>query len=198
MFDHVMAVLPQNLLPAIRDLLPAILEDNNPYEVLKGRLIQSYGPTTWQLCNKLIDHPGLGDSRPSQLMNEMQALLPPGEHAGLLFQALYLRRLPVSMREQLGARKFENARELAATADLLWDARNAGASPALAAVEVDAVGTARTASRRPDRRSGARSHQPPAVGAGYCRLHAQWGAAAHRCIKPCSWPPGNLPAAGRN
>ena len=153
MYDHVMAVLPQTLLPAIRDLLPGIVEDNNPYEVLKGRLIQSYGPTLWQLCNKLIDHPGLGDSRPSQLMNEMQALLPPGEPAGLLFQAMYLRRLPVSMREQLGARKFESARELAATADLLWDARNAGAGPTLAAVEVDAVGPARAASGRPDRRS---------------------------------------------
>jgi hypothetical protein len=197
MYDHVMAVLPQTLLPAIRDLLPGIVEDNNPYEVLKGRLIQSYGPTMWQLCNKLIDHPGLGDSRPSQLMNEMQALLPPGEPAGLLFQALYLRRLPVSMREQLGARKFETARELAATADLLWDARNAGMAPAVAAVGVDAVSTARPPASRSSRRSGARAHQPAADGAAYCRLHTQWGAAAHRCIKPCAWA-GNGPAAGRN
>jgi hypothetical protein len=197
MYDHVMAVLPQNLLPAIRDLLPTILEDNNPYEVLKLRLVQSFGPTTWQLCNKLIDHPGLGDGRPTQLMNEMQALLPPGEPAGLIFQALYLRRLPVSLREHLGARKFENARELAAAADLLWDARNAGMSPAVAALEVDAVGATRPASGRPARRPGAKSHQPSADGAAYCRFHTQWGTAAHRCIKPCAWP-GNLPAAGKN
>ena len=201
MFDHVMAVLPQNLLPALRDLLPTIQEQNDPYELLKQRLVQSFGPTTWQLCNKLIDHPGLGDSRPSQLMNEMQALLPAGEPAGLLFQAMYLRRLPLSMREQLGARKFENSRELAAVADLLWDARNAGVSgvaPPVAIVEVDGVSTTRGPPGRSGRRSGARPHQAPASdGPGLCRLHAKWGAEAHRCIQPCSWS-GNRQAAGRN
>jgi hypothetical protein len=199
-FDHVMAVLPQNLLPAIRDLLPNIHEDNNPYELLKQRLVQSFRPTTWQLCNKLIDHSGLGDGRPSQLMNEMQALLPPGEPAGLLFQALYLRRLPLSMREQLGAQKFETGCELAATADLLWDARNAGIAgqPPLAAMEIDGVTTSRTPAGRSGRCSGTRPHQAASDGTpGFCRLHAQWGAAAHRCIKPCSFP-GNLQAAGRN
>ena len=130
----------------------------------------------------------------------MQALLPPGEPAGLLFQALYLQRLPVSMREHLGARKFENARELAATADLLWDARNAGSHgsvPPVAAVEVDGIAAPRGAAGRSGRRSGARAHQTSAASSGFCRLHSQWGAAAHRCIKPCAWM-GNPPAASRN
>jgi hypothetical protein len=71
MFDHVMAVLPQNLLPALRDLLPNIQDENDPYELLKQRLVQSFGPTTWQLCNKLIDHPGLGNSRPSCFIGDV-------------------------------------------------------------------------------------------------------------------------------
>jgi hypothetical protein len=163
---------------------------------LKQWLVQSFGPTMWQLCNKLIEHPGLGDGRPSQLMNEMQALLPLGEPAGLLFQALYLRRLPLSMPKQLGARKFENARELAATADLFWDARNAGTTgvaPPVAAVEIDSLAPAKAA---PGRRAGARAHQPAATGTNYCRLHTQWGAAAHRCIQPCSWPETSRPPEG--
>ena len=46
------------------------------------------------MCLKLICSGELGDRRPSQLMETMLALLPPGEEDGILFTMLYLTKLP--------------------------------------------------------------------------------------------------------
>jgi hypothetical protein len=55
-------------------------------------------------------------------MASMLALLPEGEPAGLLFQGLFLRRLPAEMREHLAAKIFASPREMALHADALWEA----------------------------------------------------------------------------
>ena len=57
-------------------------------------------------------------------MGDMLALLPAGEPAGTLFLAMYLRRLPASMRDHLTTADFATPAEMMAHADLLWDARS--------------------------------------------------------------------------
>ena len=74
---------------SVRDLVNT-MQPNTPdaYEQLKARLTESYGKTKWQQVNTLLDMPPLGDRRPSQLMNEMLALLPTGENKdGAIFLA---------------------------------------------------------------------------------------------------------------
>ena len=82
---------------------------------------------------------GLGDLRPSQLLDAMMALLLAGEPPGIIFQALFLRRLPVDMKDHLVAANLETPREMAILADRMWDSRSEktatasavrGASPA--------------------------------------------------------------------
>ncbi len=70
-----------------------------------------------QQCFCLLDLPPLGDRRPSALFAEMQSLLP--RDANILFNALFVRRLPDFMRIALTDRGELLPGDLAAAADLL-------------------------------------------------------------------------------
>jgi hypothetical protein len=59
-------------------------------------------------------------ARPSTLLEGIMSLLPTGEQPGVLFMALFLKKLP---RDHLCSRNFESVREMALFADQLWDAR---------------------------------------------------------------------------
>jgi hypothetical protein len=134
--------LPEAVVISVRSLINEIQPtDNDAYERLKQRLTESYAKTRWQQAFKLIKHPDIGDRRPSMMMNEMLALLPTGARADdTLFLALFLLRLPVSMRDHLAAADHKTAADIARHADVLWDLR-AGetAVVAVTAAPVDAV-----------------------------------------------------------
>ena len=60
-------------------------------------------------------------------MDEMSTLL--GDHSPcLLFQQLFLKRLPEDIRIQLANAKFEDIQQLTKKADALWAARDMGTS----------------------------------------------------------------------
>jgi hypothetical protein len=199
-YDHVLMKLPENILVAVRDIVRGVNDDSvDPYGQIRTRLLASFGRTKWQLANLLLDSPPIGDRRPSAMMDAMLALLPPGEQAGTLFQALFMRRLPSDMRQQLAARDFPNLTDMAAHADALWDARGPGFSSA--AAELAAVlprsgspaGRGRSPVRNTDRPPGRRQDTPrrPAV----CFNHQRYGDACNNCRKPCAYKQGNGPAA---
>ena len=117
------------------------------------------------------------------MMDEMMALLPTGEPAGELFQTLFLRRLPLSMREHLGTEDFEDAREMAERADQIWAARASGPSTVAA---IGRTQRPRSASpRRPAATSGNRTTREP-PDHGMCFYHAKFGSKASKCEPPCS------------
>ncbi len=68
----------------------------------------------------------------------MLNLLPPGVKPDILFNALFLRRLPANLRQVLATQKHETQRDLAKAADHLYDS---GAPPA-AGVSVVSAGAA--------------------------------------------------------
>ena len=70
---------------------------------------------------------GLGDRKPSELMDEMIALAD-GHHACFHFGFAFLEQLPEDLCVQLANDKFENPRELAKEADALWVANIASTS----------------------------------------------------------------------
>ena len=208
-FDHVVTRLPEAVSIAIRDFLLQVDEDTaDPYADLKAELTSSFGKTRWQQAFALIDCPGLGDRRPSVLMKEMLALLPKGEKAETLFLALFLRRLPASMRDHLAAANFTTPKEMAAHADLLWDARAGHQVAALEETQqVAALGRGQSPMRdgrlqspdrrrSPDRRSQQQGqqrqrqqtpHSDGRKGGELCRLHRKFGVKAKFCNAPCSW-----------
>jgi hypothetical protein len=125
MFDHVLMKLPEAVVVSVRSLINEIQPgDHNSYERLKERLTSSYAKTRWQQAFALIKHPDLGDRRPSALMDEMLALLPTGARSDdTIFLALFLLRLPTSMRDHLAAADHKTAADMAHHAHTIWDAR---------------------------------------------------------------------------
>ncbi len=162
----------------------------------------SFGKTKWQMAYALLDHPDLGDRRPSVMMAEMLALRFETSPPDSLFLALFLRRLPTSIRDHLAAANHETATAMSTHADILWDARNSASvsavSESLAAVSVRSVSPRE--SRSPDRRARSpdRRRQPgrrPTPGRqdsrtasdGLCRNHRRYGDKAYNCRGNCKF-----------
>jgi hypothetical protein len=206
MYVYVLMKLPQDVVMSVRALVSAIEADpvkqEASYTLIKEALMGSFGKTKWQMAYALLDHPDLGNRRPSAMMAEMLALRFETTPPDSLFLALFLRRLPTSIRDHLAAANHETATAMATHADVLWDARNSASvsmvSEDLAAVSVRFASPARRAqspdrrARSPDHRRGGR--QPPrrpspgrADGKKICWIHRKWGSDATNCQKPCDW-----------
>ena len=93
---------------SVRVLVSAIEADpvkqERSYTLMKEALLGSYGMTKWQMAYSLLDHPDLGDRRPSPMMAEMLSLRFETTAPDSLFLALFLRRLPASIRDHLAAK----------------------------------------------------------------------------------------------
>jgi len=203
-YDHVLMKLPEPVVVSVRNLVSTVRPtDTDAYEKLKARLTASYAKTRWQKAFALLRHPDLGDRRPSQLMNEMLALLPDGDNGdSTLFLGLFLLRLPVSMRDHLAAADLNTAAEMAAHADQLWDARAGESALSAVSASVDAVASrspSRDSRRRspdrrhsPDRRQGGQRPRSQTPGPGsskrsLCFYHSRFGQKALKCEAPCTW-----------
>ena len=108
-----------------------MLEDppqHNKYDNLKRRLTDIFGLSRRQRADQLLDiglH-SLGDRRPSQLMDEMLALL--GLHKPcMLFEGIFLRCMSEDIRLQLATSSFDDLRAHAKTADEFWQAKEQSA-----------------------------------------------------------------------
>jgi hypothetical protein len=133
-FDHVVGKLPNAVSISCRSLLLSInFEDKDAYERLKDHLCRNYSKSKWQQGYSLLDHPGLGDRRPSQLLQDMRALLPEKEAEGVIFQCLFLKRLPTTMSDAVMAAGLENIEDMAAMADRLHDKPAAASVAAVSA-----------------------------------------------------------------
>jgi hypothetical protein len=53
--------------------------DQDPYEVLKARLLYALQLTDYQRADKLFELPALGARKPSELMSQMLKICPRGE-----------------------------------------------------------------------------------------------------------------------
>jgi hypothetical protein len=207
-FDYVLMQLPAKARTSVREIVRIADTLPDPYEVMKTKLTASYTKSRWRLVFELFEHPDLGDRRPSEMMDALLSLLPPGEPPGDLFMGQFLKRLPASMRSQLALEEFKNPAQLAASADSLWDARGSPQSSVSAVGRSVSPGRRDSASpsrqrvrqRSPDR---PRDRRRPTPGpgsrveqdSGLCYYHDRWGRRAHKCEAGCSWT-GNGTAAG--
>ena len=209
-YDHVLTKLPEDVIMSVRALITQIdatpnMQDES-YQLLKTALMAAYGKSKWQMAYALLDHPDLGDRRPSAMMAEMLSLRYEATEPDTLFLALFLRRLPTSIRDHLAAKDCKTAAEMAQHADILWDARNSASvssvSESLAAVSLRSSSPRssqspdrrnrspdrrRDSSRRPRRPTPGRKDSRPESDGKICFYHVQYGARAQRCRAPCSW-----------
>jgi hypothetical protein len=132
-------------------------------------------------------------------MGKLKQHLHPGVSPdNYLFVAMFLIRLPPSMRETVGAGAHGTATAMVKAADALWDARG-GHNPMVAATSTQrSRSLAPSSGKRGDKRGGnasTKSRPPPRPdlhsfqnpGNGMCKFHNYYANRANRCIPPCSW-----------
>jgi hypothetical protein len=216
MYDYVLMKLPEDVVMSVRALVSAIeldpVKQEESYTLIKEALMGSYGKTKWQMAYALLNHPDLGDRRPSAMMAEMLALRFETSPPDSLFLALFLRRLPTSIRDRLAAANHETAAAMSTHADILWDARNSATvsavSESLSAVSLRSSSPNR---RSPDRRAKSPDHcgrspdrwpnrgrgrrptpgrqdsSAASSGKKICYYHQRFGAKAENCEGVCNF-----------
>jgi hypothetical protein len=193
-FYHVLTALPQHVIVSVIDVVRSAHTATATFSDLKAQLLSGYTQTKWAWMYQLTHHPGLGDQRPSQLMDQMLALLSTGTKPDEVFMGLFMDILPVEMRAQLSLQDYESPRHLAAAADLIWDARGPAATvpPAVNAVQEGRLPSGRGRGSRKNRGST----PGPGRESGLCFYHRRFAEKAHRCEPPCAWVGNALAAPG--
>lgn len=128
-YAYIVAALDQDTASRLLDLLRAP-PTNNKYEAIKARLTKTFGLTRRVRANRLLQMGDLGDRPPSALMDEMLALLD-GHTPCMLFEQLFLNRMPDPIRLQLANADFTDPRKVAERADELWQSMIPNDSPGI-------------------------------------------------------------------
>ena len=183
-YFHVVAALDASTTARAMALLeapPAV----GKYDTLKAFLTKLFELSELEKADRLLSLNGLGDSKPSELMERMLAVLGSADPA-FLFTHIFLRQLPAPVRTALACSPFSTSkdyRELAAEADRIFLANrqqlvhallptHGVSTPPPPPEDTFVTAAAVTARRQRDN--------------GLCYYHARFGAKAKQCRQPCS------------
>ncbi|GFO41907.1 transposon ty3-g Gag-Pol polyprotein [Plakobranchus ocellatus] len=116
-FHHVIQLLDSFTARRVQ----AVLENPPPvgkYDSLKSALLDAYKATQLQKDQELLNLNGLGDRKPSELLQHMRSLK---HDPGTLFRALFLNQLPPDVRRILAQTPDADLDTLSKTADGIMD-----------------------------------------------------------------------------
>jgi hypothetical protein len=111
-YDHLLSALPTDICNSINDSLAEIDADDT-YEQLKELLMTRYTMDRWARVFELHKFPEIGDRKPSEMMRQMKALLPPDSTACTYFMAAFLLRLPADMIDHIISQDFKDCTKMA-------------------------------------------------------------------------------------
>ena len=112
-FHHVIQLLDSTTARRVQ----AVLENppaTDKYITLKSTLLEAYEATQLQKDQELLNLNGLGDRKPSELLQHMKSL---NKDPATLFRALFLNQLPTDVRRILAQTPEADLDSLAKTAD---------------------------------------------------------------------------------
>jgi hypothetical protein len=106
-YDHLLSALPTDICSSINDSLAEIDENaEDAYEQLKALLMSRYTMDRWARAFELHKFPEIGNMKPSEMMRQMKALLPPDSASSTYFMAAFLLRLPADMIDHIISQQF--------------------------------------------------------------------------------------------
>jgi hypothetical protein len=215
MFCAVTDSLPYECMRLVADLV-AMPPQQQPYTVLKERLMMAHALSPIQKAEKLFAMPQLGARRPSDLLAAMFEFCPEGEEESALFKALFLTRLPAEVRAHVESDGNISLKQLAARADQLWLTLAAkqqavvAAQVAMSELQEDpepvaavrqrffkkkkatAAADGVAASGQSATAAGGQAAQPAKkfTSVQLCWKHAKFGSKAFNCVDSttCQWP----------
>lgn len=146
----------------------------NKYHELKNFLMSTFGLTETERADTLLNINGLGDRKPSELMDSMLVLL--GQHKPcILFRQLFLRQLPKSVRLAItNSAHGEDYRALAQEADNLFNALNSTTFSA-------SVAQTSTPTPTGNHTCWDENNEMNSI----CYYHRRFGSKARKCSESC-------------
>ena len=194
-FDYVIQALDNNTAERVQSIILSPPEEN-PYDELKQTLIDIFGKSQAEKDQEILDFNGLGDKKPSELLQQMLNL---NADPKTLFKAFFLAQLPSEVRRILALSGKTDVKELAKEADKVMEV-----SKLTGDLQVSAVGESRKPSRQTPRPLHKNRSEPQTTPnqdwpllPGLCKFHSKFGMRARSCLKPCKLhaisEPGNGP-----
>ena len=141
------------------------------FKAIKNFLTSAFELSDCERAAALFNLTGLGDSKPSELMDSMLSLL--GNHSPcFLFKHLFLQQIPDYVRAPLASSAVTDYRALAQEADKIY---LAGRAQPQHLQEVNST----------NRQTTRFSVQSPRLIDNMCYYHHRFGSKARKCIKNC-------------
>ena len=180
-FDYVVQALDNSTAEKVQSVILSPPED--PYVTLRAALIEIFGKSQAQKDQEVLNINGLGDKKPSELLQHIQNL---NADPQTLVKALFLAQLPPEVRQILALSDKTDIKELAKEADRVMEvSRLSGTS------QVNSTGGFRkSGGRHPDYPKGTqhpvpKSDQQWPLLSGLCKYHSKFGDRARSCLPPC-------------
>lgn len=182
-YFHVVAALDASTTARAMALLEAPPADGK-YDALKAFLLSLFELSELEKADRLLSLNGLGDSKPSELMERMLAVLG-GADPSFLFAHIFLRQLPSPVRTALASSPLTSSKDyraLAVEADRIYLANRQQFVHALLPAQRTSVPPSED---DPETAAAvtARRHRED----GWCYYHSRFGAKAKQCRQPCSF-----------
>lgn len=199
-FDLVISKLSKEELTLVGDLLD---NDERSYDELKERLLSCLQVSAEEQFDNLLRETELGEQKPSQLFRRMTELAKSAGVEAPTVKKLWLRRLPVGVRNTLVAHEHLDMEQLTSLADRVLAVTKQGAVEEVSQVSADSEAI-RSISERVERlcdevssirnQQGAsnsrnfasRINQQPRR-SSLCIYHQRFGRFARNCQSPCAW-----------
>ena len=193
-FDYVIQALDNSTADRVQAVI--LTPSETPYDTLKAALIDAFGKTQAQKDQDILNINGLGEKKPSELLQHMNNL---NADPKTLFKALFLAQLPPEVRQILALSDKTEIKDLAKEADRIMEVSQLSNNSQVNSTS----GFRKSGGRNPDSRSGGRNpdskwdqhpgYQHPGSKSdqqwpllpGLCKYHSKFGVQARSCLPPC-------------
>jgi len=115
-FDYVIQALDNSTADRVQAVI--LTPSETPYDTLKAALIDAFGKTQAQKDQDILNINGLGEKKPSELLQHMNNL---NADPKTLFKALFLAQLPPEVRQILALSDKTEIKDLAKEADRIME-----------------------------------------------------------------------------
>lgn len=212
-YRHVVAVLPQETMKTVSDLLRSPPE-SNMYDTLKEVLISRHSLSESKRLEELLSSSEIGDRSPSALFRDMESIMGSSNIVNPdLLKRLWLRKLPEQVKIQVTTSDFVEMPMILTLADRVWEVINtlsvssvaskpsSGSSnqedkliEALNALSIKVSALEKNLAEKRSNFKGyqrgrgrSRSRSRNKGNQNHCWYHLNFGDKAHKCIQPCSY-----------
>ena len=193
----VLSKLPRTIMNVFGSEIGAIGLGPDPYAALCRFLITNFGKNKWLSYFQLLSLPiAFEKIRPLKILEKLKSFMPFGaSDNNEIFMAMFLMRLPESIRMAVGAAKHATVTAMCAHAENMYSFRDGyGSMTAAAAAHQRSRSPAKTDKKKSEKQGKPQTSRSTYVSFlhfknpnnGSCKYHNYYGAKTEKCISPCS------------